>query len=396
MSKRSANDMEAMKPFEQHDSGFMAPMVMFPTFPHNDTFIDNRILTVHATPVDNQAEVYTFIHHKQEYEIMNIEDTFYPCLAYLDHLLREVPSGYLPAKDITLCVHDTPGQFDSIAHLQDGADGWLNLGARERYLACSRTTALECYDHIDLMGLNKRYVPSSYELKVVLQKQKFCLGHNVSENTGSLQWRTHPHPNLIAIPVLEFFGIKINKAFVQPLVHNSREAYLNLQRILNRRYDEMPFSHTDYRTSHGIIVTDLLPNKDSYNQVLSNSTSGVEEEVQDNDEYTNDQPEEEENYDDEFMYYENPVDNDIIEPNNAEEVEINEDDDDAYIDDETCRVFLQQLLEARQLSAAERKQNAFIPSTKKFLNLSFEERTKRLTITVTRNLLYLCENIVNI
>jgi hypothetical protein len=83
------------------------------------------------------------------------------------------------------------------------------------------------------------------------------------------------NPNLIAFPDLQFYGLKINEAFAQPQVHNSREAYRNLRTILNRRYDEMPFSHKDYQSSYGIIVTDLTENKDSFNQVLPNSTSGV-------------------------------------------------------------------------------------------------------------------------
>jgi hypothetical protein len=37
----------------------------------------------------------------------------------------------------------------------------------------------------------------------------------------------------------------------------------------------MPFSYDDYVTSYGMIVSDLTPNKDSYNQMLPNSTSGI-------------------------------------------------------------------------------------------------------------------------
>jgi hypothetical protein len=49
-SKRAR--VEETEPVEQHDSGFMEPMQMFSTFPHNDTFIDNRVFTLNATPVD--------------------------------------------------------------------------------------------------------------------------------------------------------------------------------------------------------------------------------------------------------------------------------------------------------------------------------------------------------
>jgi hypothetical protein len=71
-SKRAR--VEETEPVEQHDSGFMEPMQMFSTFPHNDTFIDNRVFTLNATPVDATSDVYTFIHHKQDYGILNIED----------------------------------------------------------------------------------------------------------------------------------------------------------------------------------------------------------------------------------------------------------------------------------------------------------------------------------
>jgi hypothetical protein len=68
MSKHARTDGPD-EPIEVHASGFMSPMVMFPTFPHNDTFIDNRIVEVRATPVSTTAEVYTLVHHKQEYGI---------------------------------------------------------------------------------------------------------------------------------------------------------------------------------------------------------------------------------------------------------------------------------------------------------------------------------------
>jgi hypothetical protein len=37
----------------------------------------------------------------------------------------------------------------------------------------------------------------------------------------------------------------------------------------------MPFSYADYLTDYGVIVTDLSENKDSYNQTLPNTTSGI-------------------------------------------------------------------------------------------------------------------------
>jgi hypothetical protein len=82
-------------------------------------------------------------------------------------------------------------------------------------------------------------------------------------------------PNLIAFPNVYYFAIKLNEAIIPPIVHNAKEAYHNLQKILDCRYSEMPFSYTDYSNCYGMIVTDLSPNNDSSDQVLPNSTSGV-------------------------------------------------------------------------------------------------------------------------
>ncbi|CAB3988045.1 Hypothetical predicted protein [Paramuricea clavata] len=344
------------EPIEQHDSGFMEPMQMFKTFPHNDTFVDNRVFTLNANPAETTSDVYTFVHHKQDYSILNLEDatiqatislkannganlgadqivTINPLplhtawktkeiffnnqvvntistqeneLAYIDHLLREVPSGYLPEKEVNLAIHDTPGHFDSIIHFNDATEDTLvNKGANERYQACNQATALKCYDRIDLMCQSKRFIPTSHKIKIILRradKTKILFGNaghcgvaNVHFDDFKitipgarptrvitymkLQTRYNGahnlNPNLIAFPDLQFYGLKINEAFVQPLVQNSREAYHNFRTILNRHYDEMPFSHKDYQSSYGIIVTDLSENKDSFNQVLPNSTSGV-------------------------------------------------------------------------------------------------------------------------
>jgi hypothetical protein len=83
------------------------------------------------------------------------------------------------------------------------------------------------------------------------------------------------NPNLLAFPTINYFVIKINKAVIPPVICNSKEAYVSLQQILYRRYSEMPFKYDDYVTSYGLIVSDLTPNKDSYNQMLPNSTGGI-------------------------------------------------------------------------------------------------------------------------
>lgn len=82
------------------------------------------------------------------------------------------------------------------------------------------------------------------------------------------------NPNLIAFPPIDYFAVSINESIIPPVYRNSQEAYMALRQNLDRRYSEMPFSHADYVTSYGIIVNDLTGNKDAFDQVLPNSTSG--------------------------------------------------------------------------------------------------------------------------
>ena len=71
MSKRAHVDDE---PVEVHDSGFMSPMAMFPTFPYNDTFVDSRTFKINAGPIANpDAEEYTFNHAPNDYGVMDLE-----------------------------------------------------------------------------------------------------------------------------------------------------------------------------------------------------------------------------------------------------------------------------------------------------------------------------------
>jgi hypothetical protein len=192
------------EPVEKHDGGFMGPLVMFPTFPHNDTFVETREVQIHATPVNPKADMYTFIHNREDYGLMRTEDATISAkisikniadggdpandqvivlnalplrlgwkskevyvnnqqinstsskeneLAWVNHLMTDVPSGYLPAKDINLCIHDTPGHFDSVAHVLDCAAGLNNKGARQRYQACNQGGELICLDQLDLLGI---------------------------------------------------------------------------------------------------------------------------------------------------------------------------------------------------------------------------------------------------
>ena len=270
-------------------------------------------------------------------------------------MLTTVPSNYKDEESVSLLIHDTPGHFADVTHILDGADGLVNLGARKQHLACKNTTTLTCVDDIDLLGYNKRYVPTSFDLKVVLtrleaarmlmgdathcaahhlrytdlelsmtivkpnaqlsaainylmiQKNEECRFYRISYRyvaipiptnsrhivhkdvfNGAQPGRTITkivpqtiyngaytlNPNLITFPPVDFFAITVNEAVVPPIYHNSQEAYTNLRQILDRRYSEMPFSYDDYLTSYGIIVNDLSPNKDGFDQILPNATSG--------------------------------------------------------------------------------------------------------------------------
>ena len=59
--KRGATTSE--EPIEEHDSGFVGPMTLFDTFPHNDTFEETRELNIISSPPTATAEVYTFLHN---------------------------------------------------------------------------------------------------------------------------------------------------------------------------------------------------------------------------------------------------------------------------------------------------------------------------------------------
>jgi hypothetical protein len=210
------------EPIEVHDSGFMSPMVMFPTFPYNDTFLDTRKMKLIARPIANpDAEEYTFIHAPNDYGVMDLQNAKIKAtialttganadlgndqvvalnqsplkmswksreillnnqrinslssqeneIAYLDNLTREVPTGYKPEEKITGCIHSTPGSSDSAVQLLDPNNaGHVNVGAGKRYLLCHEGVTFDCYDSVNIMGDNKLYVLSSFELKVRLTR----------------------------------------------------------------------------------------------------------------------------------------------------------------------------------------------------------------------------------
>ena len=266
MSKRAHVDDE---PVEVHDSGFMSPMAMFPTFPYNDTFVDSRTFKINAGPIANpDAEEYTFSHAPNDYGVMDLQkakitgrvhlvdaanadlaNTQFVTLgllplrlswksreillnnqrinslssqeneiAFLDHLTREVQTMYKPEEKITGCIHNTPGVSDSIVQLTDPDNaGHVNKGAGKRYALCHEDTSLECYDTINVMGDNKRYVLSSFEFKVRLarlEKNKTLFGNAVHCAAAKIRY----HDLKIIIPAYkpkaQLMGA-INTAMIQ-------------------------------------------------------------------------------------------------------------------------------------------------------------------------------------
>ncbi|CAB3978026.1 Hypothetical predicted protein [Paramuricea clavata] len=399
------------EPVEVHDSGFMGPMVMFPTFPHNDTFVDSRKFKLMAGPIANpDAEEFTFKHAPNDFGVMDLKSARITAnitittatnvflaltqdvalnqsplrlgwksrevlvnnqrinslssqeneIELINHLTRETPLFYKADEDITGCIHNTPGAAnvsDSIAEMRDPTNAaHVNKGLGKRYQLCKRAVPFRCYDFINVMGDNKRYVVSSFEMTIRLtrlEKTKTLMGNAAhcalakiryndmqihiqafkpkaqlmaAINTAMVQkgeeakyyvrhFRYVPiavangtqkiykndlftgarptrmfiyirtqdryngahtlNPNRIIFPDIEFVGVKINEAFIEPTIENSKEAYINLRKILNRTYDDMPFNYKDYLTDYGFIAFDLSENKDSYNQILPNATSGV-------------------------------------------------------------------------------------------------------------------------
>ena len=77
-----------------------------------------------------------------------------------------------------------------------------------------------------------------------------------------------------------------------------------------------------------------------------------------------------------------------------EEEEANQEE---AINNETCALFLQQLWAAQRGNIQKRKQDQFLPLTKKFVNSSFVKREKMINDTpiVVKHLVFLCRNIAN-
>jgi hypothetical protein len=77
-----------------------------------------------------------------------------------------------------------------------------------------------------------------------------------------------------------------------------------------------------------------------------------------------------------------------------EEEEANQEE---AINNETCALFLQQLWAAQRGNIQKRKQDQFLPLTKKFVTSGFVQREKMLNDTpaVVKHLVFLCRNIAN-
>ena len=74
-----------------------------------------------------------------------------------------------------------------------------------------------------------------------------------------------------------------------------------------------------------------------------------------------------------------------------------DDDDDVEINKQTCALFLQQLWDAQRVNIKKKKQEQFLPLTKKFLSASFVKKETMLNDNpaIIRNMLFLCRNITN-
>jgi hypothetical protein len=66
------------------------------------------------------------------------------------------------------------------------------------------------------------------------------------------------------------------------------------------------------------------------------------------------------------------------------------------IDEVLLKTALKQLLElnADNLAARKKQESKFLPSTTRFLNLSMAQKIEQISPSITRNLLYLCHNII--
>ncbi|CAB3982316.1 Hypothetical predicted protein [Paramuricea clavata] len=405
-AKRAQVDDSGAEEVEKHDGGFVTPMQMFATFPHNITFEETRELKLLATPASSpDSNMYTFIHNRQEYGVMRLEDatisadlrvvtnaggvpantrrvapmtrplafgwktkeiyvnndlvntttTHESEICYINAFLTQTPESRNDKRDLCMGWYDTAGQFDSTVGFQDG-NNVVNAGGRKRSNPINGGERFKCYDTLDLLGHNKRFCTTSFDVKVELtrlEKSKFFNGVDAHVTALKMQYhdltltipmmkpvaqlsaainelmiqsseeckfytttyryvgkplavgaqniqvndifnggrptrficfqktqaRYNGHNELnfhsMPFPGINHFQVKINEANIPPLITNSKEAYLNLTRVLDKRHSQLPVTFSEYESDYGIIVVDLTTNRDSYNKVLPNSTAGV-------------------------------------------------------------------------------------------------------------------------
>ncbi|CAB3977396.1 Hypothetical predicted protein [Paramuricea clavata] len=77
--------------------------------------------------------------------------------------------------------------------------------------------------------------------------------------------------------------------------------------------------------------------------------------------------------------------------------DIEQDENNEEINNETCALFLKQIWDAQRNCIQKRKQDRFLPLTKKFINSGFIKREKMLNDNpqLIKHMIYLCRNIAN-
>ena len=281
MGKRTRGEMESEDELiEKHDGVFAGPLMMFPTFPHNITFEESRELTIQANPTDDDAETYTFIHNRQEFGILRTEDatisaniqlvtaatganlantqviglmlkplvlgwktkevyvnndvinptsTHESELQYINYLLTQSPTGTKDKEGLCLGYRDTQANFDDHTGFNNGTNV-VNPGGEKRAIPFRLSIERECRDHLDILGHNRRFVPTSYDVKIVLhrlEKTKFLHG-------------TAPH---CAAAKILFKDLKLTIPMMKPVTQLSEA----INELMIQRADECKYYVTNYR-----------------------------------------------------------------------------------------------------------------------------------------------------
>jgi hypothetical protein len=230
VKRARVDDQDGVDDVEKHDGGFVTPLQMFATFPHNITFEETRELKLNATPAASpDSDMYTFISNRQEYGVMQLEDatisatlqittlanvnlantvriapltrplaygwktkevyvnndlvntttTHESEIDYINALLTQTPAGRNDKRELSLDYYDTAGQFDSTANFHDGAAGMVNQGGGKRGSFFRVGAEFETLDLLDILGHNKRFCPTSFDFKIELtrlEKAKYFTG----------------------------------------------------------------------------------------------------------------------------------------------------------------------------------------------------------------------------